>query len=322
MGEYTLVWRKSTEGDYSKMSIKNIYQKTETEVLEPDAGVSQVSKRMLPQRVGIFPWVFLLGIAAAELLIGYSSVQAGMILQILILAAILWQVAASEHRLKLDDAVVDVANRKNMSEVSKRFYLSLTLVPLIRIVSLSIPLKAIPLPYWYLLVGIPIFVAVLLVNKQAGFQWKDFNLCIGKCQSLWRNIFLQLSIALSGILLGLIGINILKMPLLPRLTWGEVVLLALILLVFTGFTEELIFRGILRRAADDYLGRELAVVYVSFLFASLYITHMSVTCVFFVFGASVLFTLFVYRTESLLGVALAHGLANITLLLIAPQLLL
>lgn len=262
--------------------------------------------------VGVFPWVYLFGIAAAEIVIGYFNIHVGMILHILFLTAILCRAVFSLYRPELSGTE---------DGHSYHFYLSLALVPLIRILSLSIPLKTMPLQYWYFFVGVPILTAAWLVIKRTEFRWRDIYLCFGKSRLSWRSISLQLAIGLVGFLLGLIEFYILQPPQLPPLTWGETLLLVVILLLFVGFTEELIFRGILRKAADDFLGKELSVVYVSLIFASLSITHLSFAYIFFAFGTAVIFTLITYRTESLLGIALAHGFAAVTFLIIAPQLL-
>jgi len=102
------------------------------------------------------------------------------------------------------------------------------------------------------------------------------------------------------------------------LSLPDVFLPALILLVCTGFTEEFIFRGIMQKAASDLLGQKTALVLISFFFAILHITHLSAVDVVFVFGVAVFFSAVVWRTGSLIGVTLAHGLTNIALYLILP----
>ncbi len=88
--------------------------------------------------------------------------------------------------------------------------------------------------------------------------------------------------------------------------------------MFTGCMEEIIFRGILLKAADDYLGKTHSLIYASFIFSVLHIIHYSFLDVVFVFGVALLFIFFVRRTGSLLGVALAHGITNIVLYLVLP----
>ena len=122
--------------------------------------------------------------------------------------------------------------------------------------------------------------------------------------------------------LGFIEYTILRpQSLLPGDNIRLLLLAGFILLVFTGFAEEIIFRGVMLRAADDYLEKTHSLIFVGFIFAVLHIIHFSFLDVVFVFGVAVLFTFFVRRTGSLLGVSIAHGITNIMLYLIWPLLL-
>jgi membrane protease YdiL (CAAX protease family) len=264
------------------------------------------------------PWIYLLGITAAEILVAYSSVQAGMALHIALLLGILVQAILAQYRWeeeKLQGAAV--ADYR----LGYRFYLSLALAPMIRVLSLAIPLSGVPLQYWYLIDGIPLFAAAFTVIKLGGYSAQELNLSLGRCKNVWQNVLSQVGISLIGIPLGLMEFSILRpAPLVQRLAWQEIIVPALILLVFTGFAEELIFRGVILKSADDLFGKRVSLVYVGALFAVLHITHLSVFDVAFVFGVAVLFTAIVRRTGSLLGVTLAHGLTNTNLFIIAPLL--
>ena len=71
----------------------------------------------------------------------------------------------------------------------------------------------------------------------------------------WGRVPLELLFGLSGSALGHIEYQILRpQPLARALTWGEAAIPALILLVSTGFVEELIFRGIMQRVAIKSIG--------------------------------------------------------------------
>jgi len=260
---------------------------------------------------GYFPWICLLGVAGAEIVTGYYNIHLGLIFHFLVLIAILCRAVFSLYRLGL-----------GITEEGApyHFYLSMALAPLIRILSLALPLKAIPLQYWYLFVGVPVLIAAWLLNKKTGFSRRDLYLRLGK-GGVWPGVALQPAVGLTGFLLGFMEFYVIQQPQMNTPAWGDKLLLAALLLLFAGFAEELIFRGIIRKAADDFLGKELSVVYVSLAFASMYISYLSFVYLFFVFGTAVLFTLIAHRTESLLGVALAHGLTAVTFLIIAPQLL-
>lgn len=267
------------------------------------------------------PWLYLLGITTAEILVAYSSVRGGMVLHIALLLGVLIQAILARYRLEEDELQAAVALPGERVVRSYRFYLSLALGPMIRILSLAIPLSGVPLQYWYLIIGLPLFATTFMIIKIAGYHIQELNLSLGSSKKRWQNALNQAGIGLIGVPLGFIEFSILKpLPLVQQLVWQELVVAALILLIFTGFAEELIFRGVLLRAADGFLGGDVSLLYVSALFAVLHITHLSVLDVAFVFGVAVLFTVMVRHTGSLLGVTLAHGLTNINLFIIAPLL--
>jgi len=88
-------------------------------------------------------------------------------------------------------------------------------------------------------------------------------------------------------------------------------------LIFTGFLEEFIFRGMMQQATIQTMGR-LGLIYTSAVFAVLHIGYQSILDVIFVFVVGWFFALIVQKTHSIWGVTLAHGLTNISLFLIFP----
>lgn len=193
-----------------------------------------------------------------------------------------------------------------------RLLLTLALAPLIRIVSLSLPLPAFPFVYWYVITSLPLFAAAFVVMRLLGMAWRDLGLS-------GRGLPLQLLIGATGFVLGYLEYLILRpQPLAAAFTWSHVWLPALILLVSTGFIEELIFRRVMQRPAVEMLGRWRGLIYVSTLFAVLHIGYQSLTDVLFVFAVGLFFGWVVLRTGSLVGVTIAHGLTNIVLFLIMP----
>ena len=90
------------------------------------------------------------------------------------------------------------------------------------------------------------------------------------------------------------------------------------MLQYTGFVEELIFRGVLQQTAVEVFGSWWGIVYVSLLFAVLHIGFLSLIDVVFVFFVSLFFGWVVKKKGSLFGVTLAHGITNILLYLVVP----
>ncbi|MFC1978049.1 lysostaphin resistance A-like protein [Chloroflexota bacterium] len=194
----------------------------------------------------------------------------------------------------------------------QQLLLSLALVPLVRIISLSMPLANIPQAWWYPIIYTPLLVAAVMVVRVLGLRAEDVGF-------IFRMLPVQLVVALSGFMLGIAEYLILKPEaMIVELTWQGIWPSALILLVTTGFVEEFIFRGVLQRTAREAFGWWWGIVYVSLLFAVLHTGFLSWLDVVFVFVVALFFGWVVKKTGSLLGVILAHGITNIMLFLVAP----
>lgn len=256
-----------------------------------------VIKSAVSNKDHFFIWLYAAAVTAAEIVTAYYNPIYGIACHVVLLVALL--VHASQAYKQAINLV----------------YLSLSLAPMIRIMSLSMPLISVPPMYWYLIISVPLFAAAALVMRYAGFKPWEVGLTVG-------NLPLQLLVAFLGVPLGLMEYLILKpAPLAPELTFQHVWLPALILLVSTGFLEELIFRGIMYCAAVETLGKWYSIIYISFIFGVLHITHRSPVDLVFVFAVALLFSVTVGFFRSLLGVSLAHGLTNIGLYIIWPHLL-
>ncbi len=195
-----------------------------------------------------------------------------------------------------------------------RFWMGVSLAPLIRLISLSLPLRSVPLIYWYLIISVPLYVAAFILKRLVlQIPWDQVGLH-------GRGLALQGLIPFLGLPLGMLEYRILRpAPLISGGNPGEFLIAALILLISTGLIEELIFRGIMQQVALEVMGRQ-GMVYVSAIFAVLHIGHRSLVDVVFVFGVALLFGWFVQRTRSIVGVSLTHGMINIWIFLIAPLL--
>lgn len=236
--------------------------------------------------------IYLALISAAEVLTILNH-WAGLILHSLILIALLFHGATTRQT------------------GPRRFLIVLTLAPLIRILSISLPLRNLPLIFWYMAIGGLLFVAALFALRVTNLGARRIGLAVKSWPA-------EAGIASIGLLLGLMEYFILyPRPLISQLRVGEFLLAALILLVFTGILEEFIFRGLIQEASIGVLGRG-GLIYTAFLFAILHIGYLSISDVLFVFGVGLMFGLFVARTRSLVGVSLAHGLTNISLYLLYP----
>jgi membrane protease YdiL (CAAX protease family) len=237
---------------------------------------------------------YLVALTVAELLTALIEPRVGLVLHGVVLMALLLHTALT------------------WGHPNHRFLLSLTFAPLIRLLSLSMPLAGFPLIYWYFIVSVPLFVAAAIALRTLGFSRIGIGLNL-------KALPLQVLVALTGMSLGYIEYRILQpAPLTSNLGWEEAWLPALILLVCTGFAEELIFRGMMQEAATQVCGQVWGVLYVAVLFAVLHVGYQSLPDVLFVFNVALFFGLTKTVTGSILGISLAHGMTNILLFLTMP----
>jgi len=215
------------------------------------------------------------------------------------------------HSLILISMLVLSALKYGENPASSLF-LSLSLAPLIRILSLSLPLAYFPRYAWYLLAGLAVFLAALALMRVMGVGLHDVGVT-------FRKPFTQLAVAAAGAPLGVIEYFILKPEYLaPGFNLLELMLLALALIFSTGFVEELAFRGVIQRSAVEVLGWKAGLLGTAFIFAALHIGWLSILDFLFVFSIGLLFGLIVFKTGSIVGVSLSHGLTNVILFLVMP----
>ena len=194
--------------------------------------------------------------------------------------------------------------------------LAIAVLPLIRLLSFAMPLWMVEQVYAFPLVNFPLIVAVLTAASILGYKRKELGLTLKLRSWSW-----QVFIILSAILVGYIEHLIIQPPALAEnFALASLIIPALSLLIFTGFSEELLFRGILQNAAIKNWGPFFGILYVSILFGILHLGWNSFLDVFYVTIVGFIWGVFAYRTGSIVGVAFAHGIANIMLFIVMPVL--
>lgn len=237
---------------------------------------------------------YLVAIVVAEVFTSYYSRGMGLVLEVSIIFALL-----------VHSSLIESYNYSNLLR-------AMMILPLIRIIGLSLPIMGIPALYWYPIISIPLFAAAFVLMRDQKLTRKKVGL-------VWGNVPVQILIALSGLLLGFIEFFILKpQPLIPSLTLVPFLTASIILLISTGFAEELVFRGILQRNAENLYGNLFGLVYASLLFTSLHVGWHSFIDLAFVMGVALFYGYAFQKTRSLFGITLSHGLSNSVLFLVMP----
>lgn len=259
-------------------------------------GVNARARARQLSRPAFAVWVYLALIAVAEVVTVLVRPIAGVVLHSILLAVLV------THAALLDDSDM------------RRLLLPLSLAPLTRILSITMPLTVLPQIYWYPIIYLPLVVGAIVVMRQVGLSRQDVGLAV-------RSPHWQILIASLGTLLGLIEYLILRPASIEsQLTLWTVVFASSVFIVTTGFVEELVFRGVLQTVMKQRFGWT-GLLYTSILFSVLHLGFLSVLDMAFVFAVAMLFAWLVNKTGSLLGVTLAHGLTNVGLYVILPHLL-
>jgi hypothetical protein len=154
----------------------------------------------IPPRVAALrhwlPWGYLVLAAAAEAVVAFVSPQLGLILHALLLLGLMLHGGLGRR----------VAGR--------RFALALTVAPLFRILSLSLPLANISHPAWYPFVSVPLLLATGILIWQLRIPRTELGLRGG-------NLVLQFKVMGAGLGLGTLEYIILAPdPLITRFSWG------------------------------------------------------------------------------------------------------
>ncbi len=191
----------------------------------------------------------------------------------------------------------------------------LALVPLTRLLSLTIPVGTWPEAYRDALIGFPVLLATGATIRILDLRWLKAAL-FSRTDWLW-----QCLVAATGVPLGVLAFLAFQpKPSITRFDWGHVVVGALLALVLTGFIEEIIFRGLLQRVLNQLFG-VAGLWWSSVLFGALYLGSQSPSYILFITLLGLFFGLLVQRTGVIWGPMLAHGFLAAGMFVVWPALL-
>ncbi len=246
---------------------------------------------------------------------GHAAFLGGSVL-VLALAEYLVAFVAPGWGLALHAALLAAFMVRSVVNVGRihELYLALSVLPLIRILAIAMPFWLTDQSAHFALVNLPLIVATLMAAYYLGYGRRELGLRLGFLP--W-----QVAIIATGPLIGYTERLIIQPPAMaPDLSLQAVWWPALSLLLFTGLSEELLFRGVLQTAAVRALGARWGIVTVAIMFGVLHIGWLSALDVAFVTLVGLFFGWAVHRTGSIVGVTFAHGIANIVLFIVLPNL--
>lgn len=278
------------------------YQKFEESGHDDHGSFSQIkqqiqqkrSQHKINKREILALMVYLLALTVAEVMVAYFNLEMGLTLDAIILAALLIHSS--------------LTTRYNFSILLR----SMMALPIIRIIGLSIPLMQIDALYWFPIISIPLFATSFTIIRSQGLSLKSVGI-------IWGNIPVQMAIAVTGVFLGTIEYLILQpKPLIGTFNVENLLFASIILIISTGLAEEILFRGIIQKNAMNVFGVLYGFLYTALLFTALHIGWNSSYDLIFVFLVALFYGYAFYKTKSLLGVTLSHGISNTFLFLIVP----
>lgn len=266
-------------------------------------------------QIGPRALLYLVALTLSEIVTVLVDTRWGIVGHAVILAFLVTQAGINAFQTGLDR---DTTHR-SVERLRANFLITLAIVPLIRIVSMAMPLTEFPEWSWYGLIAIPLLAASWAAARACGYSRQELGV---RLEWTPLAIAITLLVGISGIGLGYVEYLILRPEaLVSDLTPIKVIVISVTLFIGTGFTEELIFRGLLQISSGELFGYLSGIMYGSALFSMLHIGHRSLINVGYVFAVALAYGTIARYTRSLAGVTIAHGVTNICLFVLFPYLM-
>jgi membrane protease YdiL (CAAX protease family) len=247
--------------------------------------------------------LYILLIAAAELVTAYAAEHGGVFARYGIVF----------HGLILFALLIHSALILRADPATSKLLLALILAPLIRILSLSMPVAQFSYIAWFFIISIPVYLAIFTIVFLQHMKPRDLGLALPAV----KHLPLEFASILLAVPLGVMEYYILKPRLLVEPRLAALVIPVLVMVVCTGFLEELAFRGLMQYHATRTMGFT-GIVLISVLFGVLHSGNLTILDVLLTGSIGFIYALVVRKTGSLYGVSISHGIINTTLFLIAP----
>lgn len=197
--------------------------------------------------------------------------------------------------------------------IENRAYPALMLLPLFRLLNIAMPVFFQLTLYSYPLVYAPMFLPIYFIMKERIFSLEETGIT---AKGFW--FFLPLALAV-GFALGWGEYQVLRPGvLIPDFSLKNVLVLTLTMTLFVGVVEEFVFRSSLQTVMEGRLGSIFGLLAASILFGVMHSGYHIPMELIYVSFAGVVFGLLFWLTKSLPVIALAHGVTNVSLFLVAP----
>ena len=192
---------------------------------------------------------------------------------------------------------------------------ALMLLPLLRLVNFSMPVFSEMVLYRYFYVYIPLFIPIFLIIRHQSFSLIQLGLSFKKFV-----LYLPLSFVI-GLLIAEAEFFIVPVvPLVPNMSFYNMVDIVLIMVFCVGLVEELMFRSLIQTRLEGVFGTTVGLIATSLLFGVMSSAYGTGSGVLFASLVGLILGYMFIKTRSLPFVALTHGLVNVFLFSLIPLL--
>jgi len=199
------------------------------------------------------------------------------------------------------------------TEVQK-VYQALMLLPVLRLINLSMPIFFETTLYAFIFVYGPLAIPVAVIIIHQRYSLHQLGISMKNIKT-----YMVLSVPL-GLVLGLGEyLTIRTEYLISDLTFESLLKLTFIMVFFVGLVEELIFRSIVQTRLEQALGINESLLITSFLFGFMHSGYGTLYEIVYTSFIGFLMGFTFYKTKSLPFVTVLHGFINVFLFGILPH---
>jgi membrane protease YdiL (CAAX protease family) len=197
---------------------------------------------------------------------------------------------------------------------AQRLSLTMALVPLIRMLSLTLPAAIVPIVYWYLEIGLAAFEGIFLVMRRLDLTPRD----VGLRSAPFREV---VAVGLVGAVLGIPAYLIVgPVDLGQGGGLAGLAVASVVVIIFVGFLEELLFRGLIQSAGSQLFSRGGLIVSVGAT-ALMYAASLNPRYVIFAALVGAFFGLVARRSGSIAAPVAGHAALAWVQLVVLPIIL-
>jgi len=239
----------------------------------------------------------ILGITFAELLIYSGNIKEAVLLHVLLLLT-----------LSLSDmAIKDEQVQKN--------YQALILLPILRLVNLSMPIFFDTTLYSFIFIYAPLIIPVTIAAKHQKIKREEIGLNFDKKLCYYTALAIPL-----GFLLGVGEYATIRTGyLIPELSFLNLLKLTIVMVFFVGLIEEIIFRAMLQTRLAETFGTFEGLFGASLLFGLMHSGYGTFYEILYTSFVGFIIGILFYKTKNLPFITVLHGFVNVFLFGIIPH---